>query len=339
MKQESHFLRDLPIKIRVSLGSAFAIGLLKGKIDVLPKTVYLLTYRNGKCFANCGFCPQARDSFCDKEMLSRVTWPVFSTNSVLKHIKETAGKGKIKRICIQALNYPGVFKCLQAIIKELHQLTKIAISISCQPLKKEDMQLLAEAGAERIGIPIDAATEELFEQVKGRFVGGPYSWERQLELLKHAVKIYGEGKVSTHLIVGLGETEEEMIKIIQKFVDMGVFPALFAFTPILGTKFEKQPQPLLASYRRIQLARYLICNKLLKFEEMKFSKGEIKNFGLNKQVLLRNMKKGDPFLTSGCPGCNRPFYNEKPSGPIYNYPRSLKEEEIIQIIRQLRILK
>ena len=119
--------------------------------------------------------------------------------------------------CIQALNYPGVFKNLQAIVKEIHQLSKIAISISCQPLKKNDIQLLAEAGAERIGIPIDAATEDLFEQVKGRFAGGPYSWKKQFELLKHAVKIYGEDKVSTHLIVGLGETRETTVTGIEMF--------------------------------------------------------------------------------------------------------------------------
>jgi len=32
---------------------------------------------------------------------------------------------------------------------------------------------------------------------------------------------------------------------------------------------------------------------------------------------MRDLKK--VFLTSGCPGCNRPFYNERPS-LIYNYP-------------------
>jgi biotin synthase len=25
-------------------------------------------------------------------------------------------------------------------------------------------------------------------------------------------------------------------------------------------------------------------------------------------------------MTSGCPNCNRPYYNETPSGPILNYP-------------------
>jgi biotin synthase-related radical SAM superfamily protein len=42
-----------------------------------------------------------------------------------------------------------------------------------------------------------------------------------------------------------------------------------------------------------------------------------------------------PFLTSGCADCNRPFYNEKPSGPIYNYPRKLTTQEIKVVKCQL----
>ncbi|HUT17269.1 MAG TPA: radical SAM protein, partial [Acidobacteriota bacterium] len=49
------------------------------------------------------------------------------------------------------------------------------------------------------------------------------------------------------------------------------------------------------------------------------------------------VETGKPFLTSGCPDCNRPFYNEKPSGPIYNYPRNIRLEEIEAIKRQLRL--
>jgi biotin synthase-related radical SAM superfamily protein len=43
-----------------------------------------------------------------------------------------------------------------------------------------------------------------------------------------------------------------------------------------------------------------------------------------------------PFQTSGCPDCNRPFYNEKPSGPFYNYPRKLEIKEIEKISKELK---
>jgi len=314
------------------------LGLIKGKLDAAPTTAYLLTYRRGKCLANCGFCPQARGSRSRADMLSRVSWPVFATERVLNGIEKSVDDGGIKRVCVQTLNYPEVFKHLQALVKAIYQRTGVPVSISCQPLNRENMRLLAEAGAERIGIPLDAATEEIFEKVKGTSAGGPYRWKRQFELLNEAINVFGKGKVSTHLIVGLGETEREMVDIVQKCVDIGVLPALFAFTPISGTALERNPQPEIQRYRRIQIARYLIFHRITRCEEMDFDEEEhISGFGVDKQTLARIVQTGEPFLTSGCPNCNRPYYNEKPSGPIYNHPNTLSSEDVEKIKHELKI--
>lgn len=328
----------VPEKVRVSLGSAMILGLLKGKLDAMPTTVYLLTYRRDKCTANCGFCPQARGSHGRADMLSRVSWPVFPTRHVLSGVENAFKDGRIRRVCLQALNYPEVFQHLLALVKAIYSQVKVPISISCQPLNRKNMQRLTEAGAERIGIPLDAAAKELFEKVKGGSVGGPYVWEEQFKLLGEAVDIFGRGKVSTHLIVGLGETEREMVEMIQRCVDMGVLPALFAFTPILGTALENNPQPPVPQYRRIQLARHLISHGIAGYEDMYFDEKDcISDFGVDKEDLLRIIQMGEPFLTSGCLNCNRPYYNEKPSGPIYNYPTPLTEKEMAQILQELTI--
>jgi biotin synthase-related radical SAM superfamily protein len=322
-------VRHLPRRIRVSLGSAIVLELLEGKLDAAPTTAYLMTYRKGKCAANCGFCPQARGSHGRADMLSRVSWPIFSTRDVLNGIEKAVEDNKVKRVCFQALNYPQVFTHLTAFTKAIHQKVNVPISISCQPSNRENIRQLAKAGAERIGIPLDAATEKLFDKVKGLSAGGPYTWGKQFELLGEAVSVFGKGKVSTHLIVGLGETDEQMVGIIQRCVDMGVLPALFAFTPISGTVLEDTSQPSIEKYRRIQLARHLIVHGKSRYEAMHFAKGgSISDFGVDKQTLLQTVQTGEPFCTSGCPNCNRPYYNEKPSGPIYNYPENLTKEEL-----------
>jgi biotin synthase-related radical SAM superfamily protein len=321
--------RLLPERIRVSLGSAIILELLKGKLDAAPTTAYLMTYREGKCAANCGFCPQARGSDGRADMLSRVSWPIFRTGDVLDEIEKAVQDGKIKRVCFQALNYPRVLLHLTALVKAVHKRVDVPISTSCQPLNGENVRQLAEAGAERIGIPLDAATGRLFDNVKGLSVGGPYTWEKQLKLLGDAVDVFGKGKVSTHLIVGLGETEREMVRIIQRCVDMGVLPALFAFTPVSGTALEAEAQPSIERYRRIQVARHLIVQGTGRYEDMRFTReGSISDFGVDKQTLLQTLQMTEPFRTSGCPDCNRPYYNEKPSGPIYNYPEDLTQKEL-----------
>jgi biotin synthase-related radical SAM superfamily protein len=142
----------------------------------------------------------------------------------------------------------------------------------------------------------------------------------------------------SNLIVGLGETEEEAIGLIQHLKDIGVEVSLFAFTPIRGTVLADRPQPPLNVYRRIQLARHLIVGGLSRFEYMKFDEeGRAIGFGASRDDIEEALGTGEAFRTSGCPGCNRPYYNERPSGPFYNYPRGLTEEEAVREARLLRL--
>ena len=324
-----NFVSELPEQIRVSTGSVIVLGVLRGRLDVKPTTVYLLMCRSEKCSANCGFCPQARESKGRADMLSRVTWPIFPTRQVVKGIERTAREGTIKRVCIQTLNYPEVFDDVLLLVREIKSRVMVPVSVSCQPLNPERLIALAEAGINRISIALDAATEKIFDRVKGQIIGGPYRWERQRKALNEAVKVFGEGSVSTHLIVGLGETEKEICQTIQWCVDSGIYPGLFAFTPIPGTALEDNPQPSLSSYRRVQVAHYLLTHRKTRFENMAFDGNScLTNFGISKERLLEVIDTGEPFLTSGCPGCNRPYYNERPGGPLYNYPRQVLPEEI-----------
>lgn len=324
-------------KVRVSSGSAIVLGLADGFLNAKPTTAYLLTYINGKCTANCVFCPQAKGSVSRKSLLSRVTWPVFATKAVVSKIKSAASDGRIKRVCIQALNYPTVSEDLSALVRRIRLSgTDVPISVSCQPLKKGEMQKLAEIGVERIGISLDAATKEIFERVKGRLADGPYDWASHHDALVDAVTVFGKAKVSTHLIVGLGESERDITRTIQWCVDNNVFPSIFSFTPIRGTVLEANPPPALSHFRRVQLAHHLMEKRQTRFEEMSFNeKGCITYFGVSQRKLKRTIRSGKPFLTSGCPNCNRPYYNEKPSGPIYNFPMQPTLQEVKEIEQQL----
>ncbi len=326
----------MPTLIRVSFGTAIILGLLNGKLDTEPTTAYFMTYRLGKCTANCGFCPQARESKSSTKMLSRVSWPTFPTLNALTALSNMAKEGTIKRVCIQALNYPHAIGHLEWLVKEIKNCSGIPVSVSCQPLNIQNIKLLKKAGVNRIGIALDAATEAIFIKVKGKDAGSSYTWQNQFTQLMDAIAVFGKGAVSTHVIVGLGETEKEVAEVIQKCVDIAVLPALFAFTPVQGTALEGQTAPKLESYRRVQLARYLIVHSKAKAEDMAFdSEGKIVGYSLAHESLEPIITSGLPFQNSGCPDCNRPYYNEKPSGPIYNYPKKLNKEEIEKIRKQL----
>jgi biotin synthase len=336
MMELSNFCANLPERIRVSLGSAIILRLAKGRLDAAPTTAYLMTHRKEKCCANCAFCPQARTSRTRADMLSRVSWPAYQTRDVLEGIAGAVKNDRIKRVCIQALNYPQAFDDLHDLVQAVSHSSNVPISVSCQPLNRENMRRLASAGVDRISIPLDAATKEAFDRTKGVSAGGPYSWENQWQLLGQARQVLGKSRVSTHLIVGLGETEQEMVSTIQKCVDMAILPALFAFTPIPGTALGNKAQPPIVQYRRIQIARHLIVRRIARCKDMGFNqKGLITDFGISKERMSQIIRTGEPFVTSGCPNCNRPFFNEKPSGPIYNFPREPTLTELSTTNKQI----
>ena len=326
----------LPQNLRVSLGSAIVLGLTKGKLDAKPTTAYLLMCRKQKCSANCGFCPQSKSSKSGADKLSRVTWPEFPTTEIIEGIEKTVNNKDIKRVCIQSLNYPEAFDDVNCFVKEVKSRVDVPVSVSTKPLNKQQMKKWRDSGVNRVSVALDAATEQIFSEVKGQNVDGPYNWENQHKALKDAVEVFGKGSVSTHIIVGLGETEKELCRTIQWCVDSGIYPGMFAFTPIKGTVLEKKSPPELSIYRRVQVAHYLLTHKDTCLENMKFDeKGIITGFGVSKEKLLEVVESGKPFLTSGCPSCNRPYYNERPGGVIYNYPAQLTLEETKEAKRVL----
>lgn len=317
----------IPEKVRVSTGTVGLLGLDNIMLKVKPTTAYLMTHTEDGCVGNCTFCPQARESHSSKSHLSRVLWPTYSSEDVLEALGG-APERELMRVCIQAVNYPGFFEDVHALLRGIGAATDTPVSLDTCPLTGEQMQKLKEAGLDRIGIPLDAATPVLFDKVKGTEVGGPFSWVDHMEALGAAVEVFGRGRVMTNLIIGIGETEEEAANFIQVLMDMGVQTALFAFTPIRGTNLQGHPQPPLEAYRRVQVARHLITLRHARSGDMEFDDGgAIVGLGADPGVLAGALEKGDAFCTSGCPGCNRPFYNERPSGPLFNYPRGLTREE------------
>ncbi len=325
-------------KIRVSVGSASVLGLdSKRKFKDEPTTCYIMTFKEGYCSANCGFCPQARSSESSREKLSRINWPVFSFKDFLIKLKYLPPSRRFRRICIQTLNYSENFNDLIDIVTQIKTNFNTPISIAIPPMSIDKLWELKRKGVQRAGIALDGATPEIFDKVKGTKVEGPYTWDKHFQKLKEALEIFGEGGVSTHIIIGLGETEEDIIQLITKLHNLKILVALFAFTPIKGTRFENLSQPKLLNFRKLQLGRYLIVNKDKDLKNFTFNmKGNIVNIYISKGELKNIIDDNDAFLTSGCPGCNRPYYTSKPSGPIYNYPRKLTEIEKKEIYNLLK---
>ena len=306
--------------IRCSIGTAKVLGLKNIKSDTLPTTAYLMVGEH--CKFNCAFCAQARESGARTDMLSRVVWPEFRTNEVIQGLQTPEAQKVMRRVCLQVVQEGKALdetKSLVTIIKK--ERPNLPICVSAGPRSLEEIEELLRQGVDRVSLALDAATPEVFALSKDG------SWESRYELLVEAACQF-PGHIGTHLIVGLGESEEDMVKMIQDMYDRGITAALFAFTPVKGTRMGNSPKPALNHYRRIQAAHYLIRKNYARSEEFKFRDGKLTGFPLPLEKLRDCLAQGEAFQTSGCPGCNRPYYNESPGEELYNYPRPLTQEEV-----------
>ena len=299
------------------------------------------------CFAKCGYCglsaSRERPALGSPSFI-RVKWPVYSLDSMLEKINE--GRHPFKRVCVSMVTHPRALDDACTVISAFASLTDLPVSALLTPttMKGEtDMRRIKDAGADRVGIAIDTATEPLFDSLRGSGTGGPHKWQRYFQAVDEAVAVFGKYNVGVHLIVGLGETEKEMVQIIDDCYRKGALTHLFSFFPEQGSALTDHPRPDLDSYRRIQLARYLINEDSRCYSDFAFAPdGKLIDFGID---ISPYIEKGIPFMTSGCPGrdgmmaCNRPFSNERPSEPMRNYHFIPNDDDKRLIASQLRVIQ
>jgi lipoyl synthase len=305
---------------RVSSGSAAVLGLSHLQMDAAPTTAYVML--GERCARNCAFCAQAHSSRANAAALSRVTWPAFDPDTVAQAIGSAHARGAIRRACFQVtVSRDHIARTCRA-VRALAEGTTVPVCASILPRSAEDVATVLAAGAERVTIALDAASERVYQEMKGG------AWQQTLRLLEICGRLY-PGHIGTHLIVGLGETERELVTLTQELADLGVAVALFAFTPVHGTPLQSAPPPTLGHYRRMQTARWLIVNALARANDFVYDahRGMLLSFGVSAAHLQEMLAGGEAFRTSGCPDCNRPYYNERPGGVMYNYPRPLTHAE------------
>ncbi len=288
--------------MRLSYGSARFLNLISSGPLLNMETIY--TMFGERCTFDCAYCTQSRTSKASGALLSRVIWPEFEMGKIVDSVERSHG---VKRICLQVVSSKSSKEEAFDFIDRIKKFG-IPISASVRITSFDEAQLWFDRGIERLGMATDVVNEKFYELYRGG------SFKKHVELLEKVSKAF-QHRITTHVIVGLGESEKETVEFIQQMHDIGVSIGLFAFTPVKGTKLEDRKDPPFESYRRIQISHYLIKNDLLRANNFKFSEeGVIVGYGID----LIDIPK-EAFQTSGCPNCTRPYYNEKPGKELYNF--------------------
>jgi radical SAM protein (TIGR04043 family) len=128
------------------------------------------------------------------------------------------------------------------IAKEIKQYYDIPIHVQLEPpLQMKSLEDLHKNGIDTIGIHIEFFDQGVLQTVCPGKAQIPF--EKYESAWKSAVEIFGENQVDSYVILGLGETDESIIKGSENLLRLGVIPYLVPFRPISGTPLASHPTP------------------------------------------------------------------------------------------------
>ncbi|HNT35766.1 MAG TPA: radical SAM protein [bacterium] len=342
--RETHLERESPEYVKLSLAAAMQLGYSPARFHRAAQMTcinLLLTYSAG-CAGNCSYCGLARERLSDGDpSFIRVPWPIVEFTNAVGRI---AANRVVKRVCISMVTHARSVQDSITMARSLRGNTDKPVSALIAPtlVNEKDLAQLKDCGVDKIGIAFDLPTESLFETHRGSGVRGPHRWKKYWQLFESAVALFGEGNVGSHFIVGLGETEREMVEAFQRVRDLGGVNHLFSFYPEPGSTLTEKTPPAIQIYRRMQIACELIDADRSRANCFRFDdQDRVVDFGVSADELETLIQSGVPFRTRGCVGhdgavaCNRPYANSSPAEGIRNYPFQPNEEDLLLIRKEL----
>ncbi len=341
-----------PDYVRISAASAMALRLKSGRFArdfSFGGINLLLNYDNG-CLSDCSYCGLARTRPGDYEEKSfiRVEWPLYSTDEVIERIARYAPQ--MTRLCISMVTHGRAYRDTLDITRRITEKVDTPLSLLVAPptLNREKLQTLKDAGADMIGVGLDAVSKETFFKNRTDVPNGSLSWDNYWDIIYASRDIYGPWKVNVHTVVGLGETDADMIDIFYHLYERQIFPYLFCFNPEPDSRMGQAPKPEITRWRRIQLVKHLIEHRGLQRDRIEFdADGNMIGLrlpsGSEWESVLENLEGGIPFMTDGCPGedgevgCTRPYGSYRPTESYRDFPFRPEKDDLYYIRQELKL--
>lgn len=207
--------------------------------DVLATTVLQTCIRYETRKKTCKFCSIGQSLAADRtiarktpEQLAEVAKAAVELDDV-KHMVMTTGT--------TSTSDRGA-KILCDSVIAVKQKVALPIQVQCEP--PEDLiwlQRLKDAGADALGLHLEAVTPEVRQHVMPSKAS--VSVEEYMTAFEAAVPIFGWAQVSTYILAGLGDSAESILEMCERLTNIGVYPFVVPFVPIRGTPMEDHQPP------------------------------------------------------------------------------------------------
>ena len=320
-----------PEWVRISYASALALRFRSGRFTQpfdFGGINLLLSYDRG-CLSDCGYCGLARNRPGDYEEKSfiRVDWPLVETDELVRRL--VRHEDKLTRLCISMVTHGRAYPDTLDIAGRITRSVAAPLSLLVAPptLNEARLQAFHDAGADMIGIGLDAVTEDLFRSLRSDVPKGGLKWSQYWRIVDAARVIFGAWKVNCHTLVGLGESDADLMGIFTRLLEGQIFSYLFCFNPEPDSRMGALPKTPLQRWRRVQLAKFLLEERGIAPEQFRYDDaGALVRIHAPRGLVEAVVADGHAFMTNGCPssggepGCTRPMGSWRPTEPPRDFP-------------------
>lgn len=196
----------------------FVTGKLEEAISHCPKQVYITV--SERCVKDCKFCP-----------VPRLQGKIKSTEEVLEMVRNGLENPALASISLTS----GIWQTpeeevarIAGLVLEINRLAKprnIPIGVSVYPTADSSV-VLKKAGASEIKYNVETVDPDIF----GKVCPG-LSRDYIVESLENAVPVFGRNHVFSNILIGLGESDETVVKGMEMLAGKGVIPILRKVNP------------------------------------------------------------------------------------------------------------
>jgi radical SAM protein (TIGR04043 family) len=200
--------------------------------DVLATTVVQTCIRYGSVATRCRFCTieeslraGATTQVKRPEQLAEVAAAAVRLDGVRQMVMTTGTSGGVDR------GAKHLCKCVRAVKGAVPRLP-IQVQIE-PPVDLTWIDTLYDCGADAIGIHIEA----LDQGVREHWTPGKatVAVKRYEQAWARALGVFGRNRVSTYLLVGLGEDPDELVAGAKRLIALGVYPFVVPYRPLEGS--------------------------------------------------------------------------------------------------------
>ncbi|MFA5313654.1 MAG: radical SAM protein [Methanomassiliicoccales archaeon] len=167
---------------------------------------------DNRCIYRCAFC--SAPLIDDTKEKSR------DLNGVIEQIIETHRNGPFGAVAITS-GIPDtpedtVERMVYVVRKVRESLPDVSIGVEPYITSMDQIDDLKRAGADEIKLNIESSNREIFAKVCSN-----KDYDLILRSIEHAAAVFGKGMVSSNIIIGMGETDEDVLEGVEHLASLG----------------------------------------------------------------------------------------------------------------------